>query len=277
MASLLYVTDLAYPARGRRYGDEDVYVTSRLREHADLALTHPRDAAALMERFDVVVVRNSGPVIHYPEAYAEFRVRAGASGTQVYNPLTGRGDQRGKQYLVDLTAAGFPVVPTIADGAAWNLLPTAEQYVVKPRLGADSVGLRRVPAGQARSLADRDTLVQPLVDVAYEVSFYYVDHELQYALHAPDRDRRWELVPYRPSAEDAAFAQRFVDWNTLDHGVQRVDAARTAEGDLLLMELEDLNPYLSLDRLDPDRREAFVARMWRSIEEYAGLGAALRR
>ncbi|CAM5228755.1 hypothetical protein SGLAM104S_06349 [Streptomyces glaucescens] len=27
----LYVTDLAYPARGRRYGDEDIELTSRLR------------------------------------------------------------------------------------------------------------------------------------------------------------------------------------------------------------------------------------------------------
>ena len=32
---LLYVTDLAYPARGRRYCDEDILLTSRLRAEFD--------------------------------------------------------------------------------------------------------------------------------------------------------------------------------------------------------------------------------------------------
>ena len=80
------------------------------------------------------------------------------------------------------------------------------------------------------------------------MSFYYVDDAFQYALYAPDPDRRWVLEPYEPSEADLAFARRFIDWNTLDHGIQRVDACRTRDGDLLLVELEDLNPYLSLDR-----------------------------
>ena len=73
MTRLLYVTDLTYPARGRRYGDEDIHLSSRLRDDFDVALCHPLDAAALMDAFDVVVVRNSGPVIHYREAYDDFR------------------------------------------------------------------------------------------------------------------------------------------------------------------------------------------------------------
>lgn len=50
----LYVTDLAYQARGRRYCDEDIFLTSRLRDDFDVALCHPLDAAALMDAFDVV-------------------------------------------------------------------------------------------------------------------------------------------------------------------------------------------------------------------------------
>ncbi|CAM5308728.1 ATP-grasp domain-containing protein OS=Streptomyces fumanus OX=67302 GN=GCM10018772_26420 PE=4 SV=1 [Streptomyces fumanus] len=86
---VLYVTDPA-GARGRRYGDEDVFLTARLREEFDLALRHPRDAAALLDAFDAVVVRNSGPVLAHPEAYAAFRRRAAERGTRVYNPLSGR-------------------------------------------------------------------------------------------------------------------------------------------------------------------------------------------
>ena len=66
-----YVTDLAYPDRGRRHCDEDVFLASRL-----------RDTAALMDASDAVMVRNSGPVLHYQDAYDAFRARALASGAR---------------------------------------------------------------------------------------------------------------------------------------------------------------------------------------------------
>ncbi|MER6690902.1 hypothetical protein [Streptomyces minutiscleroticus] len=266
--SVLFVTDLAYRARGRRYGDEDVFLTSRLREVFGLALCHPLDAAALMDAFDAVVVRNSGPVLHYRKEYDAFRERAVARGTRVYNPLSGRGDMAGKQYLLDLTAAGYPVIPTVGRPEDLHLLPEAEEYAVKPKDGADSIGLAFVPRDRLGDLARGGVLVQPRIDFRYEVSFYYVDDAFQYALHAPDPARRWVLEPYRPTDADLAFARRFIDWNTLDHGVQRVDACRTRDGELLLVELEDLNPYLSLG-LVPDRtREDFVTAVTASLHRF---------
>ncbi|MFD8042137.1 hypothetical protein ACF063_37375 [Streptomyces chartreusis] len=265
---VLYVTDLAYPARGRRYCDEDIFLTSRLRDDFDLALCHPRDAAALMGAFDAVVVRNSGPVLTYQDAYDDFRRRASADGTRVYNPLSGRADMAGKQYLLDLTAAGYPVIPTVDRAEDLHRLPEADRYVVKPKLGADSMGLRIVPAKEVRDSVAGDVLVQPCVDFAYEVSFYFVDHDFQYALYAPDTDRRWQLERYEPTDGDLEFARRFVEWNGLGHGIQRVDACRAPGGELLLVELEDLNPYLSLDALDDAGRDAFVAAMKTSLHRF---------
>ncbi|MFI8529234.1 hypothetical protein ACIGMX_03115 [Streptomyces aquilus] len=268
MPRILYVTDLAYEARGRRYCDEDIYLTARLRADFDLALCDPRDAVALMDAFDAVVVRNSGPVLTYQESYDAFREHALATGARVYNPLSGRADMAGKQYLLDLHAAGFPVIPTVDRAEDLHRLPDTDRYVVKPKLGADSMGLRIVPADEARALATGDVLVQPCVDFAYEVSFYFVDHDFQYALHAPHPDRRWQLEPYDPTAEDLEFARRFVDWNTLDHGIQRVDACRAPGGELLLVELEDLNPYLSLEALGEGTRDAFVTAMKTSLRRF---------
>lgn len=113
---VLFVTDLSYQARGRRYCDEDIFLTSELRESFDLALCHPRDATALMDAFDAVVVRNSGPVLHYQDAFKGFREQAALRGTRVYNPLHGRGDMAGKQYLLDLSAVGHPVIPPPSTG-----------------------------------------------------------------------------------------------------------------------------------------------------------------
>ncbi|MEW1906147.1 hypothetical protein [Streptomyces sp. NPDC086147] len=266
--SILFVTDLAYQARGRRYCDEDILLTSRLRDAFDVALCHPRDAAALMDAFDAVVVRNSGPVLHYREEYDAFRERAAARGTRVYNPLHGRGDMAGKQYLLDLTAEGYPVIPTVDRPEDLHVLPRAERYAVKPRDGADSIGLTFVSRDRLDGLPYGDILVQPGVDFRYEVSFYYVDDAFQYALHAPDTDRRWVLEPYEPTDADLAFARRFIDWNTLDHGIQRVDACRTRDGGLLLVELEDLNPYLSLDRVPDRTRDGFVTAVTASLHRF---------
>ncbi|CAM5235173.1 MULTISPECIES: hypothetical protein [Streptomyces] len=266
---LLYVTDLAYRARGRRYCDEDIHLTSRLRAHFDLALCHPVDAAALMDGFDAVVVRNSGPVLGYRKEYDAFRARALAAGTRVYNPLTGKADMAGKQYLLDLDAAGFPVIPTVDRAEDLDRLPAAERYVVKPKHGADSLGLRVVPGGEVAGLATGDVLIQPCVDFAYEVSFYFVDDDFQYALYAPDPERRWELRPYRATAADLEFARRFIDWNDLGYGIQRVDACRAADGGLLLVELEDVNPYLSLDALPEEARDAFVTAFTASLNRFA--------
>ena len=267
--SLLLVTDLPYPAQGRRYGDEDVWLSGELREHFAVALCSPLDAAALLDPFDLVLVRNSGPVIHHQQAHAAFRAEVARRGTRLVNPLTGRGDMQGKRYLVDLWAAGEPVIPTVDRREDLGQLPAADRWVVKPVLGADSVGLQVLAALDGVDL--EGALVQPHVDLVHEISFVFVGRRFQYAVYAPDRDRRWELVPYAASDDDLAFAQRFVDWNALDVGVQRVDACRTRDGALLLVELEDLNPYLSLDLVGEATRTAFtralVADLHRALED----------
>ncbi|MCX4589321.1 hypothetical protein OG819_06045 [Streptomyces sp. NBC_01549] len=267
---VLYVSDLAYPAKGRRYCDEDIFLTSRLREEFDLAVCHPLDASALMTGFDAVVVRNSGPVLHYQAEYDAFRKQAVLEGVRVYNQLSGKGDMAGKGYLLELTAAGFPVIPTIDRADDLGRLPDVDTYVVKPKLGADSIGLEFVPRDRLPELSYGNILVQPRIDFRYEVSFYFVDRTFQYALYAPRPDERWALEPYEPTGPDREFAQRFVDWNDIAYGIQRVDACRAPDDELLLVELEDLNPYLSLDVLSPDARDAFVSRMKTSLRGLIG-------
>lgn len=271
--SVLFVADLTYPAKGRRYCDEDIFLTGRLRDCFDIALCHPLDAVALMDGFDVTVVRNSGPVIHYAGEHEAFVTHARETGAKVFTQLTGKADQVGKQYLPDLSAAGYPVIPTVDALADLHHLPDCDGYVVKPKLGADSVGLRFLDRGELDAMDAgqwEGMLVQPRIDFEYEVSFYVVDHDFQHALYAPDPERRWDLQPYEATAADLAFVRRFIDWNDIDHGIQRVDACRTRNGDLLLVELEDLNPYLSLDRVDEATTTAFVDAMVRSIRQLAG-------
>jgi hypothetical protein len=265
---VLYVSDLGYEAKGRRYCDEDILLSAELGEDFDVAICPPLAAQHMMDAFDVVVVRNSGPVLHYLAEYEAFREAARSRGTCVFTDVTGRADQTGKQYLLDLFRAGYPVIPTIDDAADIAQLPDALDYIAKPKLGADSIGLTVVHRDDLPGLHYDDLLVQPRIDFQYEVSFYYVDHVPQYALNAPDPAKRWELQQYQASDADWAFAQQFIEWNTIERGIQRVDACRTRDGDLPL-ELEDLNPYLSLDLLDEHTRTSFVTAVKDSVRASA--------
>ncbi len=87
-------------------------------------------------------------------------------------------------------------------------------------------------------------------------------------MYAPDKTCRWKLEPYAFRAEDRAFAERFIQWNAIKNGIQRVDACRTKDGRLLLMELEDLNPYLSILEVDADTRERFVKDLIAALQAY---------
>ncbi len=265
--TILFVTDLYCEARGRAYNTEDIFLTSQLREDFNLIICHPKDTEPFETIVDAIVFRNTGPVMYYQQEYEAFRKRLLTNNIVVYNSLTGKADMLGKQYLVDLSRSGFPVIPTIDAKEDIGLLPEAEAYVVKLKNGADSIGMRVVKPDELGQLEFHNILVQPRIDIRYEVSFYYIDKELQYALYAPDQQKRWQLEPYDYSHEDLAFAQRFIEWNPLEYGIQRVDACRSEDGELLLVELEDLNPFLSLLEIEKDLCQRFIENFKRSLRK----------
>jgi len=262
MKNILYLTDHAYQAKGRRYCDEDIRIVDYLRHRYNVATCHPACCEPFEDAADVVVFRNAGAVAGFQHEYNAFRERVAAKGLKTYNEFTGKADMAGKQYLLDMTDAGMRVIPTVDCKADFGKLPETDTYVVKPKGGADSIGLEFLTREEleGKKLDGGDLLVQPAIDFDYEVSFYFLDGEFEYALYAPDKGARWALAPYDATAADLAFAREFVEWNTIRHGIQRVDACRTKRGDLLLVELEDLNPYLSLDLLDANVRDRFLAR-----------------
>ncbi|AMM94740.1 hypothetical protein QUF81_06805 [Peribacillus simplex] len=269
MQTLLFVTDLYYEAKGRNYYEEDLFLTSELREDFQLVICHPEDTETFEKDFDLIVFRNAGPVANFKDKYQAFRNRA-ATGLKTYNSFIGKADMNGKEYLIELTNAQFPVIPTIDTLDSLNKLPNVALYIVKPKDGADSIGLEFVTKDELGDKIDSESknlLVQPFINFEYEVSFYFIDKEFQYALYAPDKEKRWELKEYTPTEKDLAFAQQFIEWNNLDWGIQRVDACRNEQGELLLVELEDLNPYLSLLELTDEARQNFVKAMKKSIQK----------
>lgn len=258
MKKILYLTDLYYPAKGRNYFEEDLYITRRLNDYFDLVLCHPKNSKSFEDDVDLVIFRNTGPVSGFKEEYKQFVKRVRSNNIMTFNEFTGKADMCGKQYLLDLTREKFQVIATVESIDDLDLLSESDKYVIKPKDGADSIGLEFLTRDELLARELTDTLIQPAIDFEYEVSFYFINDKLEYALYAPDKNRRWKLKRYDFTDDDRKFAEKFIGWNDIDFGIQRVDACRTREGELLLVELEDLNPYLSILELDPQTRDAFI-------------------
>lgn len=260
MKKILYLTDLYYKAKGRNYYEEDIYITGKLKDCFDVVLCNPKNSESFEKDVDLIVFRNTGGVSGFKDIYNSFVNRVKTNKLKTFNEFMGKADMCGKQYLLDLTLEKYPVIPTIDKINNINLLPNVEKYVIKPKDGADSIGLEFLTKNELmeRDLTDGKTLIQPAIDFKYEVSFYFINDKLEYALYAPNKEQRWKLEKYNYNNEDIEFAQRFIKWNGIKNGIQRVDACRTQDGKLLLVELEDLNPYLSVLELDEETRDKFV-------------------
>ncbi|MCY1703704.1 hypothetical protein [Deinococcus sp. SL84] len=271
MKSLLLLTDFHYAAKSRAYAAEDLFLSQELGRAFHVASCHPKDSEPFEDGADVILFRNAGPVADYAEEYGRFRSRLLAKGHPIFNSLDGQGDMQGKQYLIDLTKQQYPVIPTVERLEDMSLLPITERYLTKPKHGADSHGVAVLDRQTLLSQPlPTNTLVQPWVEFEYEVSFYYLNNVFQYALYAPNKQQRWALERYTPTSEDLSFAERFIDWNAMKHGIQRVDACRTLDGQLLLVEHEDLNPFLSLDLLDTATRRRFVDTLIDALQSLTG-------
>jgi len=251
---LLLVTDFSYPAKGRDYFREDVELSIFLRKHFRTLVCHIDDCFDFLDSVDVIMLRNTGPQATHVESLAKLRAR---NDLVLFNDLKGKGDINGKTHLLELYKAGYPVIPSFSTVAEAAKYPH-DRYLAKPLNGADSIGVQIMTAAELPNAKLENYVVQPLLDFEYEVSFYFVNDTFQYALFAPHADRRWELELYKATSADLEFAKRFADWNTGKVGIQRVDACRLKTGELMLMELEDYNPFLSIDLLPAELKEKFL-------------------
>ena len=165
-----------------------------------------------------------------------------------------------KAYLVELAAAGLPVVPTfVLEGAA----------VVKPRIGAGGRGV--LVLGQD-ALGSGQVVIQPLVESVRtegETSVFVLGGEpvsMVRKLPAGEEIRVHEqyggtTVAVVPTDEATRLARHTVETaerilgRRLDYA--RVDQMRLADGTLAVSELEVTEPGLYLD-LVPDVAAAFA-------------------
>lgn len=178
------------------------------------------------------------------------------------NQFTGKADQKGKFYLRDLFLAGYPTIPTFLSATQAFEHP-AERFLLKPPFGASGIGIKTATRHDLRAeLNNQILIIQPKLDFLHELSFFFIDAQFQYALIT--KSDRWDLEIYPATAAEIASASQYVSWNPV-HGIQRMDFLQTINHGLLLLEIEDWCPYLSLFDVENLPKEKFLENLMISL------------
>lgn len=234
--------------------EEDQYLASYLQKSFIVTLCSVAEAVVIAPNFDGCLVRNAWPSRLFKAEFEQFQKMCLEKKTRIYNPIHRNGYVEDKNYLVELYKDGYPVIPTVRSIRQLDQLPATDEYLIKPLDGASAWGVEVMNIKQILSRDPLNHIIQPKIYFQDEISFYFIDDYLTYTLVSSGRDQRWDLTEYSPTATEIDWAQKFINWNQLPFGLQRIDACRMESGELLLMEIEAMMPFLSLDALNENSR-----------------------
>jgi glutathione synthase/RimK-type ligase-like ATP-grasp enzyme len=245
------------------------------------------DPAVDWDDFDATVIRSTWD---YTVRRTEFLAWADTV-PRLHNPAAVLRDNSDKRYLARLAAAGVPIVPTefFAPGEPVRL-PAGTEFVVKPSVGAGSMGAGRFPADAHEAAAEhaamlhglgRTVMVQPYlagVDTAGETALIFLDGRFSHAIRktallAPEARHRVDseqlyleetITPREPSAAELDLAERvheqLIGQLPAPLLYARIDLLPSPDGPRLL-EAELIEPSLFLAHADgaADRLAAAIA------------------
>lgn len=256
--------------------EEGRLLLDALRAHGIAAESVVWDAEPVerWERFDRVVVRSTWD---YTFALERFLAWARAVGPRLLNSPETIAWSADKRYLLELAAAGVPVIATelLHPGAPFTP-PSGGRFVVKPAVSAGSRDAAvfddaRHAAARAHVAAlqadGRDVLVQPYLDAVdgeeAETALVFLDGELSHAmrkgpllaLDRPPVRSGWApetMSRCTPAADVVALGRRAHALILERFGrplYARVDILRDAAGAPAVLELELIEPSLFLDHV----------------------------
>lgn len=264
---LLYLTNL-------ENGDpeEDLYLAEHFKKVAQVVLSHPLQCRPLLADVDGIIIRNAWPTHAYKDEWLQLIDTFAHQQLRTYNPLSGKGDMHGKSYVEELFLKDFPVIPTVLSAQHLDRLSPSEFYWTKPIWGCDGSGAAKMTRSELLERSPQNTVIQPFVKFCEEPSAFFIDNEFAYGIKTTHRLNDLHFQLWHPSADEIELAKRFVEWNKLPYGLQRIDFVRLETGKLLLTEIEDNCPFLYLLDIPEKERLIIIEKLVNSAVSNLGLG-----
>jgi glutathione synthase/RimK-type ligase-like ATP-grasp enzyme len=236
--------------------------------------------------YDAAVIGTCWDYMQTPEAF-EAALEGIAAKTRLLNPLEIFRWNKRKTYLKELAARGAPMIPTLwadrADAAtiagAFDALG-AEDIVVKPVLGGGAWRQARIRRGEdlptPENLPIAQCMIQPFLPAVSdegEYAFLFFGREFSHCARKVPAKGDYRVQSefggheeiHIPSAEELALASAVLACVDGDLLYARVDMLRGLDGNLALIELELIEPYLYPEQ-GPDMGPAFAQALKAMIE-----------
>lgn len=249
-----------------------------------------RDASARAEEFDAYLPLFVWDYFEGNERAFLQEMKTASHLTQVLNDYETLKWNADKSYLDDLARAGAPVIRTLQVSrvtereiqAAFEELNT-DTLVIKPKVGGGAwrqvLYKRGEPFPDVSKLPPAEALVQPFLPGVVEEGEYsllYFDGEFSHGLVKRPQSGDYRVQSFfggseetiTPSAAELASARSVLAAVDSVPLYARVDLVRGLDGELKLIELEMIEPYLYLPHTDGEDGDNVGAKT---------LAAALRR
>ncbi len=229
--------------------------------------------------FDAVVIRTTWDYQHDPGQFLNVLRQIEASDARLENPLEIVRWNLDKSYLRGLERDGVAIVPTLwernydaASFEQWHTVLGSEELIIKPSVSATAeftYKLKAFDPSLKSIFVQRPFLVQPFIaSVADEgeYSLFYFAGEFSHAIAKTPalgdfrvQEEHGGVITALTPDEALLITGRFIsDMISPTPLYARVDLVRGPVGELLLMELELIEPALYL-RMDPGASKRFAA------------------
>jgi hypothetical protein len=224
--------------------------------------------------FDRVIVSSTWDSVDRPTEYLAWARRTSGLTTLI-NPAPILEWALDKTYLRELSSNGIPTIPTLWIGPSDSWEQPDFEFVVKPSISAGGRETARyVESHTEEALAHvrrlqstaQTVMVQPFITSVAdegEIDLTYFDGELSHAVRKNSLlqpgegvvERLWERLGWsgqmEPTAEQAETAEAVMAYLTQKFGrppiYGRVDLVKGLNNESLVIEIELIDPYLSLD------------------------------
>lgn len=180
-------------------------------------------------------------------------------------------DGKGKEYLLDFYRKGLKVIPTSNDlneALNWNY----DKYVLKQiNSFGSSIGQAYVSKDELKEKFNKDKyLIQPKLKFKSEVQTYFINSKLMYAFeYIPSKYPVYpDPIYINLSKEEEKLATLFSSLSNIKYGMKRVDFLRLEDNSLVLLEIEDNAPHMSLEELDEKYRNKVIDEYVKGIYEF---------
>lgn len=218
-------------------------------------------------QFDAVII---GTCWDYQDRFEEFlgKLRRINTQTIVLNPLSLLQWNADKSYLKELETGGVEIIPTLfINKPGFDDIEQAfqkfqcEKLVAKRQVGASAEGQSLLTQGQPYPEFDQPMMLQPFLPTIAsegEISFIFIGNAFSHAVLKRPAAGDYRIQSayggqesvFHPTAQDIEAAQKILNHIETPTLYARVDMLRGASNQLLLMELELIEPYLYPEQCD---------------------------